>query len=238
MSRRSAPYSPVRGGCTVNSSAPIMVRAMESGLRSLTMPCPRELAAPQDGHFVGKRHHLAEFVGDHEYGQSAARHHVTQHAEHLIGLTGRQHRGRFVEDEKTALQIKLLEDLAFLPLARGNRGNLCVERNAERHAVQKRFERLALARPVHDGGHVVARQYEVLRHRHRRHQREVLVDHAEAERMRRARIADHLLAVADDDLAFVGLVVAHDALDQRATCRRRSRRAGRGMCPALTFSDT
>ena len=215
MSSRGAPNSPVRGGCTVSSSAPIMVRAMASGLKSLTMAVPGELAAAQDGHLVGKSHHLAEFMRDHQNGESAARHHVAQHAEHFVGLAGREHRGRLVEDEKAALQIKLLEDFAFLPLAGGNRRDFGVERNAKRHARQKFFQRLALARPVNDRRHMVARQHEILRHRHRRHQREVLIDHAEAERMRGARIADDLLPVVDDELAGIGLVVAHDAFDER-----------------------
>ena len=43
----------------------------------------------------------------------------------------------------------------------------------------------------------------------------MLIDHAEAERVRGARIADDLLPVVDHQLAVVGLVIAHDAFDQR-----------------------
>ena len=61
---------------------------------------------------------------------------------------------------------------------------------------------LLLLRPVDHGRHVVARQHQVFGDRHRRHQGEVLVDHAEAERMRVLRIGDRLLAAADDDVAL------------------------------------
>ena len=143
-------------------------------------------------------------------------HHVAQHTENLVGFAGRKYRSGFVEDQKTAPQVKLLEDLALLPLARGNRRNLGVQRNAKRHIVQELFERLAFTRPIHHRRYVVTRQNEILRHRHGRNQRKMLVDHAEAERMRRARIARSPPgAIADNDLAFVGLVVAHDAFDQR-----------------------
>jgi hypothetical protein len=162
---------------------------------------PRELAAPQDGDFIGESHDLAEFVGDHQDGQRAAPDHVAQHAQHLVGLAGREHRGRLVENEETALQIKLLEDFAFLPLAGGDGRYLGVERHAKRHVREKLFQRLAFARPVHHRGNVIARQHEILRHRHGRHRGEVLIDHAETQRMRGARIADDLLAVIDQKLA-------------------------------------
>ena len=110
----------------VNSSAPIIVRAMASGVSSLTRPRAGKLAAAQDRDFVGERHHLAEFVGDHQDGQLAVDHHLAQHAEHLVGLAGRQHRGRLVQDQEAALQIELLQDLALLPLAGGDVGDLRV----------------------------------------------------------------------------------------------------------------
>ena len=53
-------------------------------------------------------------------------------------------------------------------------------------------------------GSVGAREHEILGHRHGRHRGEVLVDHAEAERVRRARIVDRLFAAVDQDVARVG----------------------------------
>ena len=71
-----------------------------------------ELAAAQDRDVVGEGHDLAELVRDHQDGQLALDDHVAEHAEHLVGLRRRQHRGRLVQDQEAALQIELLEDLA------------------------------------------------------------------------------------------------------------------------------
>ena len=92
------------------------------------------------------------------------------------------------------MQIELLEDLAFLPLAGGNRRHLAFSGTRNGMSREKAFQCACVsARPVDHRRHVVARQHQILRHRHRRHQREMLIDHAEAERMRGARIADDLL---------------------------------------------
>ncbi len=178
------------------------MRAMLSGVRSATLPCAGQLAAAQDRDLVGERHHLAEFVRDHQDGQVAVDHHVAQHAQHLVGFARRQHRGRLVQDEKAPLQIELLEDFAFLPFAGGDIGDLGVERHLERHPRQKRLEFLLLLGPVDHGRHVVARQHQVFGHRHRRHQRKMLVDHAEPERVGVLRIGDRLFAAADQHVAL------------------------------------
>ena len=47
----------------------------------------------------------------------------------------------------------------------------------------------------------------------------MLVDHAEAQRVRVLRIGDRLFAVADQDLALRGVVIAHDAFHERALAR-------------------
>ena len=59
----------------------------------------------------------------------------------------------------------------------------------------------------------------------------MLIDHAEPERVRGARIVDDLLPVIDHQLAVVGLVIAHDAFDERALAgavfaEQRMERAG------------
>ena len=163
-----------------------------------------------------KRHDLAELVRDHENGELPAPHHVPQHAQYFVGLPRRKHRGRLVENEEAALQIELLQDLAFLPLAGGDRRHLGAERNAERHAVEKGFELAGLLAPIHHRRQLGARQHEVLGHGHGRNRGEVLVDHAEAERVSGARILDCLLVVVDQNVARIRPVIAHDAFDQRA----------------------
>ena len=81
---------------------------------------------------------------------------------------------------------------------------------------------------------MVARQHQVLGNRHRRHQREVLIDHAQPERMSNARVVDIALAPAHHDLAGIGLVITHDAFHERALAgavfaEQGMKRAGRNL---------
>ena len=145
--------------------------------------------------------------------------HGVEHAEDLVGFRGRQHGGRLVEDHEAAGEIELLQDLDLLLLARGEARDGPIEVELERDRLHEAGEPLALAAPGDHGGHVVARHDQVLRHRHARHQREVLVDHADAERVGIVRGANGLLARSHHDLAGVGLVVADQALHERALAR-------------------
>ena len=178
-----------------------------------------QLAAPQDRHLVRKRHHLAEFVRDHQNRQIAAEHHVAQHAQHFVGFARRQHRGRLVQDQETPLQIELLEDFALLPLAGGDVRHPGIERHLERHPREKGCQLLLFLGPLEHCRYVVARQHQIFGDRHRRHQRKMLIDHAKAERMRVLWVGDRLFAPADQHVAFGRVVVAHDAFDQRAFSR-------------------
>ena len=109
-------------------------------------------AAPQHREIVAEGHDLAELVADHQHGDVAALGHLAQQAEHLVGLAGRQHRGRLVEDEKALVEVELLEDLELLLLAGREPRDRPVERNLERHAVEEGVERLALLAPVDEAG--------------------------------------------------------------------------------------
>ena len=81
-------------------------------------------AAPQHGEAVAEGFHLAELVADHQHGDLAALRHLAEQAEHLVGLAGRQHRSRLVEDQETLLQIEKLQDFELLLLAGRERGDL------------------------------------------------------------------------------------------------------------------
>ncbi len=50
-----------------------------------------QFAAAQDGDFVGERHHLAEFVRDHQNRQIAVDDHGAQHAQNFVRFARRQH---------------------------------------------------------------------------------------------------------------------------------------------------
>ena len=62
----------------------------------------------------------------------------------------------------------------------------------------------------------------------------MLIDHADAERLRVARIAHRDLLAVDQHLALVGCVEAHDAFDERrlagaVLAQQRMKRAGRNL---------
>ena len=71
------------------------------------------LAAPHHRDAVGQRHDLAQLVGDEDDGLVLALEHA-QHFEQLIGLGGRQHRGRLVEHEDLGAAHQRLQDLDAL----------------------------------------------------------------------------------------------------------------------------
>ncbi len=172
-------------------------------------------AAPQHADVVAERLHFAELVGDHQRGDLAAMRHAFQQAQNLIGLAGRQHRGRLVENQEALVEIEQLEDFELLLLAGGERGDGTVERHAERHARQELFEHGAFLAPVDDLRRIGAADDQIFGGGERRHQREMLIDHADAERLSVLGIGDSYLLAIEFDLAFVGRVETHDAFDQR-----------------------
>jgi hypothetical protein len=155
-------------------------------------------------------------VGDDEDADLPVGGHPAQQAQHLVGLAGRQHGRRLVQDHHPALEVELLQDLHLLLLAGGQRAHRGVQRDLEGHPLQEGGQALLLLAPVDEQRQVRAGQHQVLGHGHVRHQGEVLVDHADAQPLRLARVADLGLLVTHQDPPLVGLVVAHHALDQRA----------------------
>src|SRR5262245_41285978 len=107
ISSRGAPNEPERAGDLVSSCAPIIMPGHRVGREIGDAALAGEAAAPQDGDVVGERHHLAEFMGDHQDGQVVPPHHIPKHAEDLVGLPRREHRGRLVEDEEATLEVEL-----------------------------------------------------------------------------------------------------------------------------------
>ena len=179
-------------------------------------PLPRDAPSAKDGHLVGEARHLPELVRDHQNAELARLRHRAEHPEHLVGLRGSEDARRFVEDENAVAEVELLEDLELLALARGERADDARGVDLERHVRHERPQVVALRAPVDHEGQNGARQDEVLGHAHVRHEREVLVDHAHAERLRLARALDLHLGAVDEDPAGVRRLVAHDAFDDRA----------------------
>ncbi len=173
------------------------------------------LALAQHGEIVGKRRHLVELVADHQHGKVATHGHLAHQAQHLLRLARRQHRGGLVQHEEGAAEIELLDDLQLLLLAGRHLGHLGVERQLERHRFHELGKLGALLAPVDDARHVLARNHEVLRPGQRRHEREMLVDHAKPQRRRVLRACDRNLVAIDRDLSRCWVVEAHHAFDER-----------------------
>ena len=172
-------------------------------------------ASTQHSHAVAEARHFAELVRDHDDRDLLAMRHVAQEAKHFVRFARRQHRGRLVEDEEALVEIQELQDFKFLLFARRHGGDRHIERHAKRHAVEKLVEPAHLFLPVDDGGCIGAADDEIFRAGQRRHQREMLIHHADAVRAGVTWIADrHFLAV-EQDLAAIRRVEAHDAFDER-----------------------
>ena len=176
-------------------------------------------AAAQHADVVAKGFDLAELMGDHQRGDLAAMRHRLEEAEDFVGFIRRQHRSRLVENEEALVEIEQLQNFQLLLFPRRERGDGPIERHAERHALKKRLERLALLAPIDEGGRVGAARDQILGRGQRRHEGEMLIDHADAERLRVARIAHDDLFAVEQQASAVGRVEAHHAFDQGRLAR-------------------
>ena len=158
------------------------------------LPAAHASAAPEHREIVAERLDLAEFVTDHRDRDFAAVRHIAQEPENLVGLARRQYRRRLVQDEKALIKIEQFEDFELLLFSRRQAGHRPVERRPERHAVEKAFEALSLLAPVDERRRVGAAHDEIFRRRQRRHEGEMLIDHANAEGLRVPGIAHGRLA--------------------------------------------
>ena len=148
--RARASQPPVRAACASGiSRLPTIISAIAAGVRSATRPLAGEAPAPEHRHRVGERHHLAELVGDHQHGDLAGAGHGVQHAEHLVGLAGGEHRGRLVEDHdapRAGRAASGSRPSASRPPRAARPG--ASRSSAERHRGHERGEALALLAPV------------------------------------------------------------------------------------------
>ena len=129
---------------------------------------------------VGERHHLVQLVRD-EHQPLPGVGHPPQRGEQLVDLLGRQHGGRFVEHEQPRLVEHGLEDLDALALADRQLPDLGVRMDAElvlgAQLAEPIGDRPQPERPERVGP---LSEGDVLGDGQRRHEHEVLVDHADA----------------------------------------------------------
>ena len=115
--------------------------------------------------------------------------------------------------------MELLENLDLLLLARRERRHRRVQPHPERHRLEQLAQLLPVAPPVDRERNIRPGEHEVFEHRHLGHEREVLVDHADAGGMGLARRAAVMRLPIDQEAAGIGLVGAHEAFHQRAFAR-------------------
>jgi hypothetical protein len=161
------------------------------------------LAATHHRDAVRHRHHLGQLVRDEDDGGAGGRE-LVHHLEEPLRLRRRQHGRRLVEHEHPSAAIERLQDLHALLDADGKVGHACARVHLEPVPTGQVGDVAPGLVQVHDpaGGRLVA-QHDVLGHRERRDQHEVLVHHADAQPDRVDRAGDlHRLPV-QEDLAVV-----------------------------------
>ena len=136
--------------------------------------------------------------------------------QHLVGLLRGEHGGGFVQDEQPRLKEELLEQFKLLLFTGRQFRRACVQVKAEWRGGQKGLQTRALGPPVDHRWHMPTCEQQVFRHTHSRGQREVLVDHANAQAACHDGVGHVALAPVDDDAALLGLLKTRHTFDQRA----------------------
>ena len=167
---------------------------------------PDQLSLTEDGHAGGDRHHLFELVRDKDHGPAFGDH-QTEGLEEVLGLLRREQGGRFIEDQDAGAAVQRFKDLDSLLFA--NRQLPHAGAGIDGHPVAPcQLGNPALDHPWFEqeaavGGVAVAK-HEVLRHRERRRQSEMLMHHADAGLDGIARGVKGDRVTPDEDLALVG----------------------------------
>ena len=176
---------------------------------------PHHLTVPQHRDLVGDDHYLGQLVGD-EDEPAAFVGQRSQRGEQVVHFGRREHRRRLVEHQQPCFPIQRLENLRPLTLADSKLPDVRIGVDGESVAFGHLHQPLPHRRHVREASAPVQAQRHVLGHRQRRHQHEVLVDHADPVVNRGGRRGNLDRCPLDPDLAFVGPVQAVEDLHQRA----------------------
>ena len=169
-------------------------------------------AFAQDGHAVGNLQHLVQLVGDDDDGFSILTH-VAHDAEQLLRFLRREHGGRFVQNQNLRAAIEHFDDFKRLLLADAHFIDLLIQINIKCVAVAD------FARLLTDGLEVI---FFVLIHHerdvfHRREyvdELEMLVNHADSQRVSVLGAADFRRLLIDLNFAAVRIIDTGDHVHQ------------------------
>jgi len=176
-------------------------------------------AVAQHRHPVAQLDDLVQLVGDEDQRVAVALH-LLQRQEELVHFLRRQHGRRLVEDKQRRAAIEGLDDLHPLLLADGELPDHRVGVNVQAVELGQLLD--ARRHPVEVGARPARRlhpQGDVLPHRQRRHQHEVLVDHADAVANGVGRRLDGDDLTIQPNLTLVRLIEAVENFHQRALAR-------------------
>ena len=165
-------------------------------------------AAPHHRHLVGDRHDLAQLVGDQDDG-AALFLERGQDAEQVGRFLRREHAGRLVQDQGFRAAVQRLEDLDALLDAYRQAAHRRVHIHLQPVVALQALQVAARpAQAVAQQCAVLGAEQDVLQHRERLHQHEVLVHHADAGGDGVAGTGDRRRPAVDLHAAGVGPVEA------------------------------
>ena len=168
-----------------------------------------------DGDAIGDVEYLAQLVRDEDDGR-ALRLELLQDAEQLLGLLRGEHGRGLVEDERPGAVVERLQDLDALLLADREVLDARVRVDLEAEALGQGADLPRGARHVEERpARALVAERQVLRHRERVHEHEVLVHHPEPARKRIGGGAQPRLLPAQADCSTVGLVEPEQDLHER-----------------------
>jgi hypothetical protein len=188
----------------------LLGRAADHRLGQLVRARRRDLAC-EDG--TAGAHHGDAVGGGEDFGQlvrhqddrAPLRPQERERFQETVHFERRQHRRRLVEEERPRPPVQLLDELDPLALAEGEVRHFAVRVELQPEGRAELLDGARRGRAVDPGPAArLGPEHDVLRHRERLDQREVLVHHAEAKRERVARPGEPPRDPVDRDLARVG----------------------------------
>ncbi|OPZ10115.1 MAG: hypothetical protein BWZ10_02475 [candidate division BRC1 bacterium ADurb.BinA364] len=193
-------------------------------------------AIAQNGVRIGHARHFLEEMADVDDGDAGALQ-PADRLEQRLGFFGRKRTGRLVHDDQRGIRNERAGDFDDLPLADAETAHGDIERQIGMAQQRQRFAHAlafgadeAQARPL-DAEHDVGLGVEM------GSERQLLIDHRDAERPARRRRVDLALRPAKTHDAFVGPQRPRKDFHQRAFARAVFADQGMNLAPAHTHAD-